>query len=237
MAKPSLTTMQVIVLISLTLLAVAGLSWFTYDIGRSHGVQEVLEADIIKSGFEKQASSFQKTSHTIYQEIVTLKRQLKLDQVTQEELKKQIFELQSELVNLREELVFYQQIVAPEKLSGQINLQSLKIIPTSQAGQYSYQIVLVQTQRRRDNVSGTLELILEAQKGNLQRVFKFAEIQTDSSAVPQRFSFKYFQTIEGLLTVPDNFEPLTLRVKATLRGSQRKDGAEIDEEFDWVDLI
>jgi hypothetical protein len=225
MSKRGLTAFQSIALLVVSLFAALALSWMTYDIGRNRGASEILDADIIRSGFEKQASTFQKTSRTIYQELLEL-----------QELKSQIFQLQSELVTAREELTFYQQIVAPEKLSGPINLQSLKLFSTPNKQHYRYQIILVQTQQRRELLTGVVELSLDAQKGERLQTFSMKELSLSDSD-PIRFSFRYFQTLEGVLIVPEGFDPLKIRLRAILRGNQRKGESDIDEEFDWSDLL
>jgi hypothetical protein len=236
MSKRGLTAFQSIALLVVSLFAALALSWMTYDIGRNRGASEILDADIIRSGFEKQASTFQKTSRTIYQELLELQHQLKMEQAVQQELKSQIFQLQSELVTAREELTFYQQIVAPEKLSGPINLQSLKLFSTPNKQHYRYQIILVQTQQRRELLTGVVELSLDAQKGERLQTFSMKELSLSDSD-PIRFSFRYFQTLEGVLIVPEGFDPLKIRLRAILRGNQRKGESDIDEEFDWSDLL
>jgi hypothetical protein len=87
MSKRGLTAFQSIALLVVSLFAALALSWMTYDIGRNRGASEILDADIIRSGFEKQASTFQKTSRTIYQELLELQHQLKMEQAVQQELK------------------------------------------------------------------------------------------------------------------------------------------------------
>jgi hypothetical protein len=81
-----------------------------------------------------------------------------------------------------------------------------------------------------------VELSLDAQKGERLQTFSMKELSLSDSD-PIRFSFRYFQTLEGVLIVPEGFDPLKIRLRAILRGNQRKGESDIDEEFDWSDLL
>lgn len=227
--------LQLLIILILFVSAVCAAAWFSYDIGKSKGMEEILYGEVVQTGLERQAISFKKKNRTIYEEMALLRRQVLVDQVAHEELKKQISTLQSELVDAREELAFYQQVVAPEKLGSDLKIQSFKIVSQKQENQYSYRLILVQTRKRRNMVSGTVDVRFEGQKNGKTLTYALSDIVLEPEK-PEKFSFKYFQNLDGIIKLPNGFEPVKIYVKANLKYHKSKKPV-IDEVYAWNDLL
>ena len=227
--------MQLAILLILFSATLGAAAWFSYDYGKSQGIKEVLYGEVLQTGLERQAISFKKKNRTIHEEMALLRRQVLVDQVAQEELKKQISTLQNELVDAREELAFYQQVVAPEKLGSYLKIQSYKFTSQKADGRYNYRMILVQSRKRRNMISGKVDIRFEGQKSGKTLTYSLTDIAVSPES-PEKFSFKYFQNLDGVVKFPKGFVPVKVYVKANVKYDKSKKPV-IDEVFAWNDLL
>ncbi|HEY9120837.1 MAG TPA: DUF6776 family protein, partial [Marinobacter sp.] len=66
-----------------------------------------------------------------------------------------------------------------------------------------------------------------------KEVIALRDLSDDIDDLGVRFRFRYFQDIEGLLRLPDGFEPLELQVVARAEGSK---SSQAERTFDWDEL-
>lgn len=215
----------------LSLFVFVGIIYISYDLGTNHGIETVLGGDAIKDGFERQAQSLEDKNRTIYQELALLRRQSKIDKVTIEELKISHKDLMDELVSVREELSFYRQVIAPEKISALISLQTFKIEPQTEKNVYQLNLTLVQTKKRRSTLVGTVEILVEGTFKGKTITYSHADIAQGDKKIA--FSFKYFQNVATKIKLPKDFAPAKVFVRAYLKG---KNKAEVNEDYSWAEL-
>lgn len=208
-----------------------GLIYTSYDLGVNNGIEQVLSGDAIRHGFERQAQSLEDKNRTVYQELALLRRQSKIDKATIDELKKSHGELMGELVKVREELSFYRQVVAPEKISALISIQTFKIEPQQEKDVYDLDLTFVQTKKRRSTLVGSVEVLVEGTRKGKTVTYSYPDIAVGNKKIA--FSFKYFQNISAKIKVPRGFTPSKVFVRAYLKG---KNKAEVNEDFSWEDL-
>lgn len=217
--------------VALGIAVFSGLIYIAYDLGINEGIEQVLSGDAIRHGFEKQAQTLEDKNRSIYQELALLRRQSKIDKVTIEELKKSHSELTGQLVKAKEELSFYQQVVAPEKVSALISIQTFKIEPQQEKDYYDLNLTLVQTKKRRSTLVGSVEILVEGARNGKTATYSHADIAVGNKKIA--FSFKYFQNIATKIKIPKGFTPSKVFVRAYLKG---KNKAEVNEDFSWADL-
>ncbi|MFT5164502.1 MAG: hypothetical protein ACI9FJ_003104, partial [Alteromonadaceae bacterium] len=131
-------------------------------------------------------------------------------------VKNQLQELQQENFKLQKALSFYQKVMAPELEAEGISLDSFTIVPSKSKRIFHYKLVLVQTTKLKRFARGFIELKV---KGSLDNKIKSYDIKTLVEGFDKKslqFSFRYFQIIEGDLTLPLDFIPETVLVAAIL---------------------
>ena len=215
----------------LAVVVLLGVVYVSYDLGVNSGIEQVLSGDEIRHGFERQAQSIEDKNRTIYQELALLRRQSKIDKATIDELKKSHGQLMGELVTVREELSFYRQVVAPEKISALISIQTFKIEPQQEKDVYDLALTLVQTKKRRSTLVGSLEMLVEGTRKGKTVTYSYPDIAVGNKKIA--FSFKYFQNISARIKIPKGFTPSKVFVRAYLKG---KNKAEVNEDYSWADL-
>jgi len=120
--------------------------------------------------------------------------------------------LQKEILQLKEQLVFYQGIVSPEKLALGVNIQSFDLAKKNDFGVYSYKLVLTKRGKSNKYVKGTYSLIFKGQQQGEPKDFSLQQLDEAFEEGETKFSFRYFQTFEGELLLVDGFEPYEIEI-------------------------
>ncbi len=222
---------RIFIVVLLGIVVFIGFLYISYDLGVSNGIEQVLSGDTIRHGFEKQAQTIEDKNRSVYQELALLRRQSKIDKATIDELKKSHSDLMGELVQVREELSFYRQVVAPEKISALILIQTFKIEPQQEKDVYDLNLTLVQTKKRRSILVGSVEILVEGTYKGKTITYSHSDIAVGDKKIA--FSFKYFQNIATKIKIPKGFSPSKVFVRAYLKG---KNKAEVNEDYSWADL-
>ena len=149
-------------------------------------------------------------------------------QVTQE-----LAKAQAQILEMREELTFYRNIVQPNKASRTVVIKKVQLMPDS-GNEYKYKVVLIQQGRHDAAVRGNVELLFEGRKPDGQLVsLDLPTVATKKVSKRQRFGFKYFQNFEGGIRIPDDFVPLSMYIRV-LPSSSRV--PKIEKKFAWDDI-
>ena len=121
--------------------------------------------------------------------------------------------LQRELLEQKEQLVFYQGIVSPEKLSLGINVQTIELNKKNDLGLYSYKLVLTKRGKSSQYVQGSLDMLIKGQMNGEQQNLEMKQIKQGFEESDVNFSFRYFQVFEGDFLLPEKFEPYDIELE------------------------
>ena len=135
-----------------------------------------------------------------------------------------------ELAALEEGLAFYRSLMAPVEIAEGLSLRDIELIARPESGRYAFRIVAQQEALKHQLLEGQLRAEVIGTQGGQRVTYALAELSADLEydAVPLRF--RYFQSIEGELTLPDGFEPDQVRVEAS---SNKPRKAEVFESYPW----
>lgn len=143
-------------------------------------------------------------------------------------LRKELGSLQSELLELREQLAFYRGIVSPDVVKAGVRVHSLKLHPTGGTPRYRYELVLVQAVRRQGNAAGQFKLVVEGVRDGRPLSVAWHELR-EGNAELQRYGFQYFQEFDGTIKLPLGFMPQRIRVQLIPDGS----APAVEEVLEW----
>lgn len=152
-----------------------------------------------------------------------------------EAVRKSVTGLEGELADLREQLAFYRNIVAPEQNRAGIRVLRAAVRPAATAEAWRYELVLVQPVRRDRKVTGVYELSLEGLVDKQLKTLKLEELQL-GLAEDRTFGFRSFQEFSGELKLPAGFLPSRLSVTLLIQEGLSKP-TEVTESFDWPRLV
>jgi hypothetical protein len=139
---------------------------------------------------------------------------------------------QAELNRLQTELDFYHRLVGSGgELTG-LAVYEAELIATDSPRVFRFILTLTQNIRRASIISGKARMDVEGTLGNRLVTLSWPQLNDGSTAEPP-FRFKYFQQLEGYLTLPEDFSPIRLRVTLEVKGQREPVG----RTFNWKNLL
>lgn len=119
----------------------------------------------------------------------------------------------AEIAGLREEVTFYKSLMAPNTLVRGLQVADFDLFQRSQPREYGYHLLLTQVESRRARISGEVTVEVLGNINGEQQVLSLTEI-AETQAYPLKYRFRYFQDLAGVMRLPENFVPASVRVTA-----------------------
>ncbi len=142
-----------------------------------------------------------------------MERSTKVELAAVEEMKKTLQEKDLELLELNQELHFYNTLYTANTDHTLVHIKAFSLHKDSITDKYVYELVLTGVPKKSEKkVSGVIGLSVDGEEQEILKrlVFEDASEISDTSLT---FSFKYFQKISGSFTLPDTFEPSAVHLE------------------------
>ena len=140
-------------------------------------------------------------------------------------------ERQDELSHLKSELEFYRRLAGTGGSQDGLDVYRAEVIPTESDKVFQFILTLTQNIRRASIITGRARMDIEGTMENRPVTLYWSQISDGETPEPS-FRFKYFQQLEGYLTLPDGFSPIRLLVTLEAKG-QRKP---VIRKYSWLEL-
>ena len=180
--------------------AVVGAGWLTYDLGRQYAGFDNSEAQREKGRMEDVNSRLQDENAALRREIAAAERQLQIELATHGNLSGQIRNLAEENALLKEDLAFFQTLMASGGEAGGINVNRFRVQPDALPGEYRYRLLIAQSKQRVKDFRGRLQFIIDFEQGGKSEVISIPKGDDGSQAY--NLAFKFYQRVEGTFLVP-----------------------------------
>lgn len=158
--------------------------------------------------------------------VVLLERASEIDKQAYKEVDDSLRGLQSEILELKEEVAFYRSIVAPRESSRGLRIQRFNIEPGKQPHLFRYKLVLTQVIKNSGMSQGEVQVEFEGLRSGEHVVLALKDVAAEKLE-QLSFRFKYFQNFEGDLLIPEGFVPRRVLIKVI---SNR---VTLEKTFDW----
>jgi hypothetical protein len=140
-------------------------------------------------------------------------------------------ERQDELSHLKSELEFYRRLAGTGGSQDGLDVYRAEVVPTESDKVFQFILTLTQNIRRASIITGRARMDIEGTMENRPVTLYWSQISDGETPEPS-FRFKYFQQLEGYLTLPDGFSPTRLLVTLEAKG-QRKP---VIRKYSWLEL-
>jgi uncharacterized membrane-anchored protein YhcB (DUF1043 family) len=177
------------------LAAAVAMGWalFSASDRRPRDVEVAVEMEKLKTRLERQEEELAQ----VRPRLASADRQMQIDKAAAADLAKQVKALAFENAALKEDLAFFQSLMAmPGAREGTLSVNRFRLQPESIAGEYRYQMLLVQAGQRLRDFQGTLQFVLDVQQDGRKIVLTLPP-DPDRSAREYQLNFKFFQRVEG----------------------------------------
>jgi hypothetical protein len=153
-----------------------------------------------------------------------------VDRRSLEMVRVEIAEQKEEIAALEEGLRFYRSLMAPGEIAQGLSLRDLELIAGAEPGRYAFRIVAQQEALKHQPLEGELRAEVFGEQDGEPATRSLAALSEDIEAEVVPLRFRYFQAIEGELTLPEGFRPDGIRVVAR---SSKPRKAEVAESYPW----
>ena len=194
--------------------ALAGLLllWLAYDRGRA--AAGVDGPALLRQKLEllQRLDTLQKENAKLGAQVTELEMERRVDREAYGQIERTLGDLQSQLSRQGDDLAFYKSIVSPEDGVQGLRLQRFEVDKGSRERQFQLKLTLIQAMRHESLVSGLANVIVHGVEADRPKRYSVGELLGRPRAqLP--FSFRYFQTIEQDVTLPEGFDPYEVEVQ------------------------
>ena len=207
--------------IAIALLVFAGalVAWTTYDLGRSNAVSDIASYETERDRLLDRIEELDKRNRELEQQIAVLDRAQQIDREAYDQVKQEHTSLKQKIQDLNEELAFYRGIMSPTEARTGLRLQDFTIERIGDTDRYHFSLVLTQIKKHHPLARGKVKLYVVGKQGQVVKRLSLADVlDSEEKADSLAYRFRYFQTMEGVLKLPDGFEPGTVKVQVAPSG-------------------
>lgn len=173
----------------------------------------------------------------LQQRIAELETQLDVEK-TQAEVDKRALEMvrlelavqKEQIAGLVEGLRFYRSLMAPGDIAQGLSLRPLELVEQDYPGRYSFRIVAQQEALKHSLLKVDLFAEVNGVLDGERVSYSLSDLSDDLERNPIPLRFRYFQSTEGTLNLPEGFEPRSVSLIARTSSPREM---EVQEEFPW----
>lgn len=204
-----------------------------YAAGMAQGGFRFSVAEESRDRLEEQVEQLREQNREASQQLVNLDRGRTIDAEALNQARRTIVELETQIASLKADLTFYKNIMAPSETSKGLQVDRLTMQQERQDDTYGFKLVLTQIGDNKSYISGVVAVNVIGMRNEEKEVIALRDLSDDIDDLGVRFRYRYFQDIEGLLRLPDGFEPLEVQVVARAEGNK---SSRAERTFDWDEL-
>lgn len=178
--------------------------------------QALHDKEALKSEITRLSGENQQLRETL----ARAQRTLQMDQTAYQELNRALKSSSDEIVKLREEVNFYHNIISSgTQATAGVQIQHFGLARTPAAGVFHYKLVLVQSVSHERNVAARVRLVVNGRRGD-------KDVSLPGKLVS--VSFKYFQNVEGDLSLPPDVTPAEVKIEVNTNRGQK-----VERVYPW----
>jgi len=164
-------------------------------------------------------------------ELAMLRTRNEVDRAALEMVRSELAQQKLQIAELEEGIQFYRSLMAPGEIAQGLSLRPIELVPTSDSERFAFRLVAQQEARKHSTLQGELYAELVGTVDGQRKSYPLSSLSEDLDSSVITLRFKYFQSIEGELTLPPGFEPESISVIAS--ASKPRD-MEAREKFSWA---
>lgn len=199
-------------------LAGAVVMWF-YDV--SHGVPggypDNAKEQLTK--YKEQVEDLTAERDRFSTTVNAAESQLNIERSAQKQLAAQVKALESENTRLKEDLAFFDSLLPNATGPAGVSIRRLKIDPLS-PNQLRYRLLVMQGGKGDQSFGGDLQFVVTAIQGGKNAMMTFPD-SIPAEQAKFKLSFKHYQRVEGVLTLPEGATVKFVQARVLERGQIR----------------
>ena len=204
--------------------------------GFAFGYYQIYKRDAsFQIGLEEQSAVVERLSmenSELRRQVTILERSGVLDQKINETGEQTISGLRNQLATLEQDLIYYRNVVSKQTDNTGLMISEWSLKRINQSNRYRYKLAVRQQDADGDTyLNGYVNIDVVGMLDGQMVSYSLKEISEEQEQKDIKLRFKFFQYIEGELTVPDDFLPDYVRIVGTEIAPVSKT---IDRDYSWL---
>lgn len=171
----------------------------------------------------------QKEREVLGLQVAALERASQVDQQSVQQVREEMKQALADRLKMEEELVFLRGLVSSGSKKEGLFVQKFGLEPGVADREFRYHFTVNQQLTDVGVVSGWIRLTLEGKVDGQTKTLALADVVADKSD-RIKMRFKHFQDVEGVMTLPEGFDPANVTVEVQPNNS---DLSAVKKRFDW----
>ena len=216
---------------SILMITLGTLGGFGVGYYRIHKIEESF-----KDGFTEQKillAELDAENLELKRQVAILERSGLLDQRVNETDQKTLSSLRDQLATLEQDLSFYKNVISKQTDETGLMVSEWSLKRISESNRYRYKLAVRQQDADGDTyLNGHVNVNLVGTQNGRNVVYSLSEVSREQEQTDIKLRFKFFQDIEGELTLPENFLPEYVKIVGVENNPVRKT---IDRDYPWIE--
>lgn len=218
-------------LVLLVILAlVAWIIWMAFDFGRYRAGYDSSRVDSVRDALHEQLDALRDENEELRQRLALIERGEQIDDKAGEAAREQFKQLQEERSRLEKEVTFLRSILSPEQSEEGLQVKDFSLRAGAADDEYRFRFVLTRSKKGGKAVHGEVSVSLAGVTDGKITQVPLEEITTDKKSAIS-FKFRNFQTLQGIVRLPEGFAPDSLLLEINPKTSGYDD---FIRRFDWI---
>ena len=179
--------------------------WVAFQRGQMSAGRDAAEDSSLRKALEAKTSRLEVENTRLNAKVAELEMARKLDRDAYGQIEHTLGDLQSQLARQGDDLAFYRSIVSPADGVQGLRIQRFEVAPGTKPREFVLKLTLIQAMQHENVVSGLAQIEVNGMLGDRPARYSVGELLGRPRAqLP--FSFRYFQTIEQAVVLPEGFQ-------------------------------
>lgn len=172
-----------------------------------------------------------KQNEELIAQIAVLQRKRQIEKEAYQHVDAHLRKLQDEVLAMKQEISFYRGVIAGERGRG-FQIQSFSALSDGTDRGFRYRLVLTRDSKGDSVAEGVVTISVDGERNGQPVRLALSELN-GRPVTGLEFRFRYYQKLEGRITLPDGFVPLSVRVEVS--GAKGGYVAGSKRIFEWPD--
>ncbi|WP_111976950.1 DUF6776 family protein [Algibacillus agarilyticus] len=166
------------------------------------------------------------------QELNYVRVELEVEKAAIKQVQADLLQVQRSYTELKKEITFYQNVMAPEMHAEGVVLENFIIEPTLNENRFRYKIVLVQTRKQKSHAKGYVKLKIAGQEAGQIKEIDISDL-TSTDLTSTKFNFRYFQVLEGEFVLSADFQAERVFLSVIVPKTRWQKESRLETDFVW----
>jgi len=211
--------------------AFATAAYGAYYYGHSSAGFDYQQLKMTHEKVQQQLYEADRENEQLRETSAVLKKSADIDKKAYSDVDTTLKNLQAEILELKEQVAFYRGIVSPTQNAAGLNITSFKLNKLGGDSAYHFKLVLTQVKQNNRTIRGKANIMINGLLNGESRKLDIASLMGKSKN-DLNLKFKYFQTIEGDVVLPEGFVPSQVLVDLHPAGQGQ---STVSQTYSWMD--